>query len=183
MKHRITTSGNKNKNKQTKEGIETSLISIQSELSSLDSAIIVHWPPLYSLTKHARFSEPGVVTVSRRHLLFVCRRTNRKLLGGKLVAFSSVKDVDLTCSVIWSLFQFLVIIDYFWVKTYRVYHALLYSRQSCEILRARDCDLFPNWSKTNEGKLTGFLSVKDVDLIQFNLKSVSICSYYWLVSG
>ena len=69
----------------------------------------------------------------------------------------------------------------------RVYHALLYSRQTCEILRARDCDLFPmiylislseNYSKIIEGKLAGFLSVKDVDLIQSNLKSVSIFSYY-----
>ena len=62
---------------------------------------------------------------------------------------------------------------------------MLYSRQTCEILRASDCDLFPtrtiylislseNYSKTVEGKLAGFLSVKDVDLIQSNLKSVSI---------
>ena len=47
-------------------------------------------------------------------------------------------------------------------KTYRAYHALLYSRQTCKILRARDYDLFPddmfnffvgellenNWEKT-----------------------------------
>ena len=53
--------------------------------------------------------------------------------------------------------------------------------------RARYCDLFStkylislseNYSKTIEGKLAGFLSVKDVDLIQSNLKSVSIFSYY-----
>ena len=64
---------------------------------------------------------------------------------------------------------------------------LLYSRETCEILRARDCDLFPtiylislseNYSKTIEGKLAGFLSVKNVNLIQSNLKSVSIFSYY-----
>ena len=36
--------------------------------------------------------------------------------------------------------------------------------------------------ETIEGKLAGFLSVKDVDLIQSNLKSVSIFSYYWLFS-
>ena len=34
--------------------------------------------------------------------------------------------------------------------------------------------------KDNWGKLVGFLSVKDVELIQPNLKSVSIFSYYWL---
>ena len=34
------------------------------------------------------------------------------------------------------------------------------------------------------GKLVGqFSSVKDVDLIQFNLQSVSIFSYYWLFFG
>ena len=35
----------------------------------------------------------------------------------------------------------------------------------------------------NGGKLVGFSSVKDVDLIQCNLKSVSILSYYWLFLG
>ena len=64
-------------------------IPIQSELASLASAI-VHWPPLYSLTKHARFCEPGVVTFSRRHLLFVCRRElledNWGKTGGVLVS-------------------------------------------------------------------------------------------------
>ena len=55
-------------------------IPIQSELASLASDI-VHWPPLYSLTKHARFCEPGVVTFFRRHLLFVYRRTIRRQLG------------------------------------------------------------------------------------------------------
>ena len=170
------------------------LISIQSELSSLDSAV-VHWPPLYSLTKHARFCEPGVVTFSRLHFLFVCRRTSRKLLG-KLVGFSSVnmvKDVYLIQHVQCNL-KSVSIFSYNWlffcVKNIRVYHALLYSRQTCEILRARDCDFLPtiylislseNWSKTIEGKLAGFLSVKDVDLIQSNLKSVSIFSYYWFI--
>ena len=37
--------------------------------------------------------------------------------------------------------------------------------------------LSENKSKTIDGKLAGFLSVKDVDLIQSNLKSVSIFSY------
>ena len=57
-------------------------IPIQSELASLASAI-VHWSPLhvYSLTKHVRFCEPGVVTFSRCHLLFDCRRTTRRQLG------------------------------------------------------------------------------------------------------
>ena len=35
----------------------------------------------------------------------------------------------------------------------------------------------------NWGKVVGFLSVKDVDLIQSNLKSVSIFSYYSLFFG
>ena len=35
----------------------------------------------------------------------------------------------------------------------------------------------------NWGKLVGFSSVKDVDFIQCNLKSVSIFSYYWLFFG
>ena len=35
----------------------------------------------------------------------------------------------------------------------------------------------------NWGKLVGFSSVKDFDLIQCNLKSVSIFSYYWLFLG
>ena len=38
--------------------------------------------------------------------------------------------------------------------------------------------LSENWSKTIEGKLAGFLSVKEVDLIQSNLKPVAIFSYY-----
>ena len=33
------------------------------------------------------------------------------------------------------------------------------------------------------GGLVGFSSVKDVDLIQSNLKSDSIFSYYWLFFG
>ena len=37
---------------------------------------------------------------------------------------------------------------------------------------------FGNYSKTIAGKLVGFSSVKDVDFIQCNLKSVSIFSYY-----
>ena len=38
-------------------------------------------------------------------------------------------------------------------------------------------------SKTIGGKLVGFSSVKDVDLIQSVLKSVPIYSYYWLFLG
>ena len=81
------------------------------ELASLASAI-VHWSPLYSLTEHARFCEPGVVTFSRRHLLFVCRRTTRRQLGKNWWGFRQLRMLTLF-SVIWSLFQFLVIIDYF----------------------------------------------------------------------
>ena len=90
------------------------LISIQSELSSLAS-IIVHWPPLYSLTKNARFCEPGVVTFSRRHLLFVCRRTSRKLLRENWWGSRQLRMLT-WFSVIWSLFQFLLLLIIFWVK-------------------------------------------------------------------
>ena len=34
-----------------------------------------------SLAKHARFCEPGVVTFSRRHFLFLCQRTSRRQSG------------------------------------------------------------------------------------------------------
>ena len=112
-----------------------------------------------------------------------------KTIEWKLARFLSVKDVDLIQYNLKSVsILVIIIIDYvLGTKTYRVYHVLLYSRQTCEILRARDCDLFPticlislseNYSKTIEGKLTGFLSVKDVDLIQSNLKSVSIFNYH-----
>ena len=37
--------------------------------------------------------------------------------------------------------------------------------------------------ENNWGKLVVFSSVKDVELIQSNLKSVSIFSYYWLFFG
>ena len=37
--------------------------------------------------------------------------------------------------------------------------------------------------KDNGEKLVGFSSVKDVEFIQSNLKSVSIFSYYWLFFG
>ena len=101
---------------------------------------------------------------------------------GKLVGFSSVKDVDLIQFNLKSVSIFSYYWFRFWVKTYRVFHALL-SRHTCEILQARNCDLFPtiylislseNYSKTIEWKLARFLSVKDVDLIQSNLESVSI---------
>ena len=52
-----------------------------------------HWPLLYSLTKHMR--DFASLTFSRCHLLFVCRRTTRRQVGGKLVGFvPSLKDVD-----------------------------------------------------------------------------------------
>ena len=78
---------------------------------------IIHWPPLYSLTKHARFCEPGVVTVFPTPS-FICLSENySKRIGGKLVGFSSVKDVDFIqcnlksvsiCSYHWL---------FFWVKS------------------------------------------------------------------
>ena len=87
------------------------LIPIQSELASFALAI-VHCPPLYSFTKHARFCEPWVVTFSWRHLLFVCRRTSRRQLRGNWR--SSCQFRMLTWfRIIWSPFQFLVTIDYF----------------------------------------------------------------------
>ena len=96
---------------------------------------IVHLPPLYSLTKHARFCEPGVVTFSRCHLLFVCRRTSRKLLGGNWWGSRQLRMLT-WFSVIWSLFQFLVIIDYFLGKPH------IESTMLCYILakHARFCE-------------------------------------------
>ena len=83
----------------------------------------------------------------------ICLSENwSKTFGGKLVGFSSVKDVDLILFL-----KSVSIFSYYWLffgyETFRVYHALLYSRQTCEILRARDCDLFPTiclilWVKT-----------------------------------
>ena len=66
----------------------------------------------YTLTKHARFCEPGVVTFSRRHLLFVCRRTSRKLLGENWRGSCQLRLLT-WFSLIWSQFQILVTIDYF----------------------------------------------------------------------
>ena len=88
--------GNKITKREWKPPIDFYTKSKQArELVSLASAI-AHWPPLYSLTKHTRFCKPGVVTFSRCHLLFDCRRTSQKLLGETGgVKFSSVKDVDL----------------------------------------------------------------------------------------
>ena len=65
------------------------------------------------------------MTFSRRHPLFVCRRTSRRQLG-KLVGFLSVKDVDLIQSNL-KLFQFLVIIDYFLGKIHIDSSMLCYS--------------------------------------------------------
>ena len=67
---------------------------------------------IYGLTKHARFCEPGVVTFSRRHLLFVCRRTSRKLLEENWWGSRQLRMLT-WFSDIWILFQFLVIIDCF----------------------------------------------------------------------
>ena len=52
-------------NKITRGNGHLLLISIQSELASFASAI-VHSPPLYSLTKHARFCD----TKSRMYMMF-----------------------------------------------------------------------------------------------------------------
>ena len=101
-------------------------IPIQSELASFALAI-VHWPPLYSLSKHARFCEPGVVTFSRRHLLFVCRRTSRRQLGENWWGSRQLRMLT-WFSLIWSLCQFfLVIIDYFLGKKHIESIMLCYS--------------------------------------------------------
>ena len=93
---------------------------------------------------------------------------------GKLVGFSSVKDVDfIQCNL-----KSVSIFSYYWLflgsKTYRVYHALLYSRQTCEILRARDCDLFPtiyliSLSEKIAGKWRG----------SCQLRMLTSCSLIW----
>ena len=95
-------------------------------------------------------------------------------------------------SVIWSLFQFLVIIDYFLGKKHIESTILCYSLAK----HARFCEpevvtFFPTTFnffveelvEDNWGKLLRFSSVKDVDFIQCNLKSDSIFSYYWLFFG
>ena len=62
-----------------------------SSRSSLASAMIVHWPSLYSLTKHARFWGCDLFPTPS----FICLLENySKTIGRKLVRFSSVKDVD-----------------------------------------------------------------------------------------
>ena len=62
----------------------------------------------YSLTKHARFCEPGVVIFSRR---FLCRRTSRRQLGKNCSGSRQLRMLT-WFSLIWSQIQFLVIIDY-----------------------------------------------------------------------
>ena len=84
-------------------------------------------------------------------------------------------------SLIWSLFQFKVIIDYFWGKKHLESTMLCYSLAK----HARfNFDFFvEELVEDNWGKLLGFSSVKNVDFIQSNLKSDSIFSYYWLFFG
>ena len=176
-------------NKITRGNWHLPLIPKQSELASFPSTI-VYWPPLYSLTKTCGFCEPGVVTFSRRHLLFVCRRTTRRQLGKDWRGSRQLRMLT-WFSVIWSLFQYLVIIDNFLVKKHIESTMLCYSLAKHARFASQGLWTFPddifNFSvgelvEDNWGKLTGFLSVKDVDLIQSNLKSVSILVttyYFW----
>ena len=130
----------------------------------------------------------------RRHLLFVCRRPSRKLLGENCWGSRQLRMLT-WFSVIWSLFQYLVIFDICLVKkikTYRVYHALQYSRQTCEILRARDCDLFPtiylislseNYSKTIEGNWQGSCQLRMLtwfSLIWSQFQFLVTIDYFWV---
>ena len=66
----------------------------------------------YTLAKHARFCEPGIVTFSRRHIEFLCRRSSRKQLRENWRGSCHFRMLTLF-SLIWSQFQFLVTIDYF----------------------------------------------------------------------
>ena len=121
LKNSMTANEPGNKNK--KEGMETPIDFYTKWPSSLASTI-VHWPPLYSLTKNARFCEPGVVTFSRRHLLFVCRRTSRKLLRENWWGSRQLRMLT-WFSVICSLFQFLLLLIIFWVKKFSMLLTLL----------------------------------------------------------
>ena len=72
------------------------------------------------------FCESWVVTFSRHHLLFVCRRTSRIQLGKNWWGSRQLKMLT-WFSVIWSLFQFLVITDYFLGKKHIESTMLCYS--------------------------------------------------------
>ena len=121
---------------------------------------------------------------------FICLSENySKTIGGKLVGFSSVEDVDFSQCSLKSVS--ILVIDIFGVKNIQSLPcSAIQSRQTCKILRARGCDLFPTIQAlfnffvgklvgNNWGKLLEFSSVKDVDFIQCILKSVSVFSYYY----
>ena len=91
-------------NKITKEGMDTSYWSYTKWAREL----CLGYSPLtslYSLTKHTRFCEPGIVTFSRRHLLFVCRRTSRRQFGKNLWGSRQLRMLP-WFSLIWNVFQF-----------------------------------------------------------------------------
>ena len=74
----------------------------------------------YSLAKHARFCEPGVVTFPRRHLISLSKNLS-KTIGENSWGSCQLRMLTLF-SVIWSQIQFLVITDFSLGKeTYRVY--------------------------------------------------------------
>ena len=85
----------------------------------------------YCLRKHVRFCEPGIVTFSRRHFLFLCS-LNWNWWGSR-----QLKMLKTWFSLIWSQFQFLVIIDYFFGKTH--IESMLYAltQQEQELLSNR----------------------------------------------
>ena len=54
---------------------------MHDQTMSVQSSHWVYMLCYYSLSKHERSYKPGIVTFSRRHRLFVRRRTSRKQLG------------------------------------------------------------------------------------------------------
>ena len=132
------------------------------------------------------------MTFSRRDLLFVCRRTSRRQLGRGTCGVECQLRVLAWFSPIWSLFQFLVIIDYFLGKKH-IESTML----CCSLAKhARFCEpgvvtfsrrhiyfLCRRTTRRQWEKLLGFSSVKNIDFTQSNLKSDSIFSYYWLFFG
>ena len=65
--------------------VKTDYNAIHDSMYPVNKITKREWTPpfdfYHSLIKQVRFCEPGVVTFSRRHLLFACRRTSRRLLG------------------------------------------------------------------------------------------------------
>ena len=85
-----------------------------------------HWVYMlcYSLAKHARFYEPGIVTFPRRHFWFVCLRTSWRQLGKNWWGSRQLRMLT-WFSLIWNQLQFLVIIDYLLDKKHR--ESMLYA--------------------------------------------------------